>query len=103
MSAGDIAMANALAEQKFFKETNKGDKFVILFDRGRKNEALYSGEIISFGYGGRGLEVYVEYHHDGDRRKYYWKKFVSLTIECNKFMNENGITQFDGIIRTRKR
>ena len=103
LTAGDIAMAHALAEQKFLRETNVGHRFGILFNRGEKSEAIYSGEIMSMCGEANGLVVYVRFHHDGDRRKYHWKKFTSLTFECNKFMEKIGITQFHGVIFTQKR
>jgi len=103
LTVGDIAMANALAEQKFLRETNVGHRFGILFNRGEKSEALYSGEITSMWGEHNGLVVYVRFHHDGERRKYHWKKFVSLTFECNKFMEKMGISQFHGVIFTQKR
>lgn len=103
LTAGDIAMADALAEQKFLRETNVGHRFGILFNRGEMSEALYSGEIMSMCGEANGLEVYVRFHHDCERRKYHWKKFASLTFECNKFMEKMGITQFHGVIFTQKR
>jgi hypothetical protein len=103
LTAGDIAMAHALAEQKFLRETNVGHRFGILFNRGEKSEALYSGEITSLCGDHNGLQVYVRFHHDGERMKYRWKKFASLTFECNKFMEKMGITQFHGVIFTQKR
>jgi hypothetical protein len=103
LTAGDIAMGHALAEQKFLRETNMGHRFGILFNRGEKREALYSGEITSICGEANGLVVYVRFHYDDERRKYHWKKFVSLTFECNKFMEKMGISQFHGVIFTQKR
>jgi hypothetical protein len=103
LTAGDIAMAHALAEQKFLRETNVGHRFGILFNRGEKSEALYSGEIMSMCGEANGLVVYVRFHYDDERRKYHWKKFASLTFECKKFIEKIGITQFHGVIFTQKR
>ena len=107
-TAGDIAMADALAEQRFLRETNVGDTFDILFDQGKKNEAIYRGKIRKIcSEWDRGLMVYVKFHYDGDMRKYHWKRFASLTLECNNFMKKMGITRscylVSGVIFTQKR
>ena len=103
-TAGDRAVDYALAEQKFLRENSPGDCGAILFDRNRKTEALYSYEILSLPYEANGLVVYVEFHHDGDRRKYNWKKFLHLREECCQFMRQIGICcTFKGIIRTHHR
>ena len=109
-TAGDIAMADALAEQRFLRETNVGDTFDILFDQGKKNESIYRGKIrMICSEWDRGLMVYVIFQYDGDMRKYHWKRFESLTLECNNFMKKMDIPDptrcapHTGVIFTQKR
>ena len=102
-SPGYRAMVDALAEQKFLRENGPHDQGAMLFDRDKKTEALYSYEILYLCGEANGLMVYVEFHHDGDRRKYHWKKFQQLRLECYHFMMEMGIhCTFKGMISTHR-
>ena len=45
-----------------------GSNCAILFDRGRKNETIYSCEIVSISGEANGVYVYVRFHHDEERK-----------------------------------
>jgi hypothetical protein len=95
---------DAEAEAMFYchHKDRVGTNSAILFDRGRKNEAIYSCEIVRISGESNGVQVYVRYHYDQERRKYHWKKFKRLERECHSFMIERGIRliQFVGKIPT---
>ena len=78
---------------KFYRENRKteGTSTAILFDRGRRNEAVYSCKILKIAGEHDAVHVYVEFHDDGERRKYHWRKFVNLQKECEDFMRTKGI------------
>ena len=64
----------------------------ILFDEKRTSAAIYSGEVIKIqGEGGDGLYYWVKFHHDGEVRRYHWKRLLDLKLECANFKSKHGI------------
>ena len=72
----------------FYRENKrrKGSNTAILFDRGKKNEAIYSCKIAKIAGEANGVHVYVRFHYDQEWKKYHWKKFQKLERECRNFM-----------------
>ena len=63
----------------------------ILFDEKQTSAAIYSGEVIKIhGEGGDGLYYWVKFHHDGEVRRYHWKRLLDLKIECANFKSKHG-------------
>lgn len=95
---------DAEAEAMFYchHKDRVGTNSAILFDRGRNKEAIYSCEIVQISGESNGVQVYVRFHYDQERRKYHWKKFKLLERECHSFMIERGIRliEFVGKIPT---
>ena len=89
----------------FYRENRgrEGSNTAILFDRGRKSEAIYSCKIVKITGEPDAVHVYVEFHADGDRRKYHWRRFQELEQECDDFIRKKGIIlqQFEGKMPTR--
>jgi hypothetical protein len=98
---------DAEAEAMFYchNKSRVGSNSAILFDRGRTKEAIYSCEIVRISGESNGVQVYVRFHHDQERRKYHWKRFKLLERECHSFMIERGIQLigFEGKIPTHPR
>tara|TARA_Y100000816_G_C26070920_1_gene563304 strand:- start:1032 stop:1334 length:303 start_codon:yes stop_codon:yes gene_type:complete len=94
-------------EGEFFKENKHrvGTNTVILFDRGRINEAIYSCEIVKIRGEVNGVKVYVRFHYDKEPKKYDCTRFVWLENECQNFMKKRGIIlqEFVGKISTHPR
>tara|TARA_Y100000591_G_scaffold330362_1_gene361187 strand:- start:57 stop:770 length:714 start_codon:yes stop_codon:yes gene_type:complete len=68
-----------------------GEHCEILFDYNRKNEAIYSGEIIKTqGQGGDEVYIWVRYHDDDEMKRYHWRKFKSLKDEAENFKKKMG-------------
>jgi len=99
--------AEVQAEAMFYchNKDRVGTNSAILFDRGKKNEAIYSCEIVQISGESNGVQVYVRFHYDEERRKYHWKKFELLERECQNFMTDRGmlLLEFVGKIRTHPR
>lgn len=107
VTSGDSAVSDAAAEYKFLME-NKGrvgSNTAILFDRGRKSEAIYSCEIVKISGEANGLQIYVRFHHDQERKKYHWRRFQQLEKECHDLMTKMDIVlvAFEGKISTHHR
>ena len=100
----NIERYDAEGEAMFYchNKDRVGTNSAILFDRGRKNEAIYSCEIVQISGESNGVQVYVRFHYDQERKKYHWKKFERLEKECRCFMIEMGIRlmKFEGKIPT---
>merc|ERR1712196_399045 len=64
VTSGDRAVAASAAEHKFLMENRgrEGSNTAILFDRGRKSEAIYSCEIVRISGEHNGVYVYVRFH-----------------------------------------
>ena len=91
----------------FYNENKKrqGSNTAILFDRGRKNEAIYSCKIEKISGEHDAVHVYVRFHHDQEWKKYHWRKFQHLERECHDFMTKLDIIldAFEGKISTHHR
>ena len=100
----NLARDDAEREAMFYchNKDRVGRNSAILFDRGRQNEAIYSCESMAISGESNGVQVYVRFHYDQERRKYHWKRFELLEKECNSFMIERGIRliEFEGKIPT---
>ena len=83
---------NARARNGFLHNNCFGAHMEILFDEKRTSAAIYSGEVIKIqGQGGDGLYYWVKFHHDGEVRRYHWKRLLDLKSECKTFKSKHGI------------
>lgn len=98
---------DAQAEAIFYRENKSrvGTNSAILFNRGKKTETIYSCEIVKISGESNGVQVYVRFHYDQERRKYHWRRFEQLENECHNFMTEIGmiLVEFEGKISTHHR
>ena len=86
------AERNSRARNGFLHNNCFGAHMEILFDEKRTRAAIYSGEVIKIqGQGGDGLYYWVKFHHDGEVRKYHWKRLLQLKVECDDFKSKHGI------------
>ena len=86
------AERNARARNGFLHNNCFGAHMEILFDEKQTRAAIYSGEVIKIqGQGGDGLYYWVKFHHDGEVRKYHWKRLLNLKLECDTFKSKHGI------------
>ena len=86
------AERNARARNGFLYQNSIGAHMEILFDEKQTSAAIYSGEVIKIqGQGGDGLYYWVKFHHDGEVRKYHWKRLLQLKGECSDFKSKHGI------------
>ena len=86
------AERNARARNGFLHNNCFGAHMEILFDEKQTCAAIYSGEVIKIqGQGGDGLYYWVKFHHDGEVRKYHWKRLLQLKKECGDFKSKHGI------------
>ncbi len=73
-------------------EMKVGDHGEILMDYKKKKEAIFSCEIIKKELnGGDNAYILVKYHHDGEVRRYYWRRYIDLIHECKDFKLEKEI------------
>ena len=102
--AGLATFVPGVAEQMLhcFHQHTVGEHCEILFDKKNIHEAVYSAEIIKMQGSSGGLWFWVKFHADGEVRKYYWTKFLSLKKECRNFKRKMGIeAKIIGKIKTR--
>ena len=86
------AERNARARNGFLHNNCFGAHMEILFDEKRTGAAIYSGEVIKIqGQGVDGLYYWVKFHHDGEVRRYHWKRLIDLKLECANFKSKHGI------------
>ena len=86
------AARNARSRNGFLHNNCFGAHMEILFDEKRTSAAIYSGEVIKIqGEGGDGLYYWVKFHHDGEVRRYHWKRLLDLKLECANFKSKHGI------------
>ena len=86
------AARNARARNGFLHNNCFGAHMEILFDEKRTSASIYSGEVIKIqGEGGDGLYYWVKFHHDGEVRRYHWKRLLDLKSECKTFKSKHGI------------
>ena len=103
--AGLATFVPGVAEQMLhcFHQHTVGEHCEILFDKKNIHEAVYSAEIIKMQGSSGGLWFWVKFHADGEVRKYYWTKFLSLKKECRNFKRKMGIeAKIIGKIMTRR-
>ena len=107
--AWKLPPASHREEEKQFSDTfwrentgREGSNTAILFDRGRRSEAIYSCEIVKIAGEANAVQVYVRFHYDQERRRYHWRKFQKLERECHSFTTERGmlLLEFEGKIPT---
>jgi hypothetical protein len=68
-----------------------GDHVEILFNAKEPSEYIYSGEVIEVQYRGDWVKIKVNFHYDGEVRKYTGKKFKILKKECDEHKKKLGI------------
>ena len=103
--AKSISKMAGVAEQMLhcFHQHTVGEHCEILFDKKNIHEAVYSAEIIKMQGSSGGLWFWVKFHADGEVRKYFWTKFLSLKKECRNFKRKMGIeAKIIGKIMTRR-
>ena len=84
---------NARARSGFLYNNCFGAHMEILFDEKQNRAAIYSGEVIKIDNIMRSDDLYywVKFHHDGEVRKYHWKRLLHLKLECDTFKSKHGI------------
>lgn len=95
----EIEDAEHESGRRFLRTYKKGRHFEYLFDRGKDSEAIFSGEILSIVENAPklsrsmpgGLVVWVVFHHDYERKRYHWKRFLWLENECKNFKSNRRI------------
>ena len=87
------AERNKRARNGFLYNNSLGGHVEILFDERRSSASIYSGEIIKIQGVPEidGLYYWVKFHHDGEVRRYHWKRLLDLKLECNGFKLKHGI------------
>ena len=87
------AERNKRARNGFLYNNSLGGHVEILFDERRSSAAIYSGEIIKIQGVPEidGLYYWVKFHHDGEVRRYHWKRLLDLKLECKTFKSKHGI------------
>ena len=87
-----LADADVRSRNGFLYCNSIGAHMEILFDEKRTRAAIYSAKVIKIqGQGGDGLYYWVKFHHDGEVRKYHWKRLLDLKLECDTFKSKHGI------------
>ncbi len=87
-----LADADVRSRNGFLYCNSIGAHMEILFDEKQTRAAIYSGEVIKIqGQGGDGLYYWVKFHHDGEVRKYHWKRLLQLKGECGDFKSKHDI------------
>ena len=92
---------NKRVRNGFLQNNSIGGHVEILFDERRKSAAIYSAEIIKIQGLPEidGLYYWVKFQHDGEVRRYHWKKLLHLKVECDDFKMKHGIiTEINGKI-----
>ena len=83
---------NARPRNGFLYKNSIGGHVEVLFDEKRTRASIYSAEVIKIqGQGGDGLYYWVKFHHDGEVRKYHWKRLRDLILESKTFKSKHGI------------
>ncbi len=87
------AELNRRARNGFLHNNSIGGHVEVLFDEKRTRAAIYSAEIIKIIGVPEidGLYYLVKFHHDGEVRKYHWKRLLNLKLECDAFKSKHGI------------
>ena len=84
---------NKRKRNQFLLSYSIGAHMEILFNENHPSACLYSGEVIKIQGLPEidGLYYWVQYHHDGDVRRYHWKRLLLLKLECEAFKSKHGI------------
>ena len=92
-SAALEADLNRRVRRGFLHNNSLGGHVEILFDERRTSASIYSAEIIKIQGLPEidGLYYWVKFHHDGEVRRYHWKRLLDLKLECNGFKLKHGI------------
>ena len=87
------AERNKRARNGFLYNNSLGGHVEILFDERRSSAAIYSGEIIKIQGVPEidGLYYWIKFHHDGEVRRYHWRRLLDLKLECKTFKSKHGI------------
>ena len=87
------AERNKRARNGFLHNNSIGGHVEILFDEKRTRAAIYSGEVIKIQGLPEidGLYYWVKFHHDGEVRRYHWKRLQDLILESKTFKSKHGI------------
>ncbi len=87
------AERNKRARNAFLYNNSLGGHVEILFDERRSSAAIYSGEIIKIQGVPEidGLYYWIKFHHDGEVRRYHWRRLLDLKLECENFKSKHGI------------
>ena len=87
------AERNKRARNGFLHNNSIGGHVEILFDERRTSASIYSAEIIKIQGVPEidGLYYWIKFHHDGEVRRYHWKRLLNLKLECNGFKSKHGI------------
>lgn len=89
------AERNKRARNGFLHNNSIGGHVEIMFDERRSNAAIYSAEIVNHTKKvvvfSRDLYYWVKFHHDGEVRKYHWKRLLQLKLECDTFKSKHSI------------
>lgn len=84
---------NVQKRNDFLHQNSIGAHMEILMDRNHPSAAIFSAEVIKIQGVPEidGLYYWVKYHHDGDVRRYHWKRLLALKLECETFKSKHGI------------
>ena len=87
------AELNRRARNGFLHNNSIGGHVEILFDEKITRAAIYSGEVIKIQGLPEidGLYYWVKFHHDGEVRRYHWKRLQDLILESKTFKSKHGI------------
>ena len=87
------AERNRRARNGFLHNNSIGAYVEILMNEKKDSAAIYSAEVIKIQGVPEidGLYYYVEFHYDGEVRKYHWKRLRLLKIESENFKSKHGI------------
>ena len=88
-----LAAQNVQARNRFLTNNSIGAHVEILMNEKKDSATIYSAEVIKIQGVPEidGLYYYVEFHYDGEVRKYHWKRLRLLKIESENFKSKHGI------------
>ena len=89
----NLAARNLQARNRFLTNNSIGAHVEILMNEKKDSAAIYSAEVKKIQGVPEidGLYYYVEFHYDGEVRKYHWKRLRLLKIESENFKSKHGI------------
>ena len=88
-----LADADVRSRNGFLYQNSIGAHVEVVFDEKRTRAAIYSAEVIKIQGVPEidGLYYWVKFHHDGEVRKYHWKRLRDLILESKTFKSKHGI------------